>query len=311
MELRQLRYFVAVAEELHFRRAAERLHVAQPGLSQQIRTLERELGVRLLDRDRRSVALTPAGTALLQDARELLAGAERARGRAQAAGAGLIGRLRLSLTQSLTGGLAGRIVDRYRELYPQVEVELGVGYTSLHIEQLLAARLDVAFIRTPLNEPALAELELAREPLVCVLPGSHALARKRRITRADVAGEPLAWWPREHGPGPWDAMLDEVYGPGERPPIVRTEPAEERFLAAVADGAGISLTMLERSRMMRIPGTVVRRFQAPEPTVGIGLAWRRDAPLPAIERLCDVAVGVVEGERPPGTQEPPLPLELR
>ncbi|CAA9522202.1 MAG: hypothetical protein AVDCRST_MAG79-264 [uncultured Thermoleophilia bacterium] len=301
MELRQLRYFVAVAEELHFRRAAERLHVAQPGVSQQIISLEAELGVRLLDRDRRTVALTPAGTALLEEARAVLAGVDRARARTQAAGSGVTGRLRLSLTRSLTGGLAGRIVDAYRGRFPEVELELSAGHTSLHVEQLREGAIDVAFVRPPLNDPLIAELELAREPLVCVLPSQHRLARRRRVSREDLRDEPLVWWARDHGPGPWDEMLAQVYGRGGTPPIVRTEPAEERILSAVAEGLGVSLSMLEVSRVLRIPGTVCRRFTAPEPTVGIALAWRRDAALPALQRLREVAAEVAaEAAAPPG-----------
>src|SRR3954470_3707411 len=115
MELRQLRTFVAVAEELHFHRAAQRLYLAQPSVSQQIKALESELGVKLFERDRRSVSLTPAGSVLLGEARELLARAEHALALVRAAGAGTRGRLRLSLTRSLTGGSAGARVNHYPE----------------------------------------------------------------------------------------------------------------------------------------------------------------------------------------------------
>ena len=294
VELRQLRSFVAVAEELHFRRAAERLHLAQPSVSQQVRTLEDELGVRLFDRDRRGVALTAAGATLLEDARDVLARAARARERAREAGTGTRGRLRLSLTRSLTGGLAGDIVEAFRERYPEVSLELSVGYTSLHAEQLRHGLIDVAFVRPPLLDPALEEHELAREPLVCVLPKQHRLARKRAIDPDELRAEPLVWWPREHGPGPWEEMLGAVYGEGRWPEIARTEPEEERLVSAVAEGAGVSFIMLERSRTLRIPGAVFRRFTSPEPTVGIALAWRRGALLPVIDRLREVAERVAE-----------------
>jgi DNA-binding transcriptional LysR family regulator len=292
VELRQLRSFVAVAEELHFRRAADRLHLAQPSVSQQVRTLEDELGVRLFDRDRRGVALTAAGATLLEDARDLLARSARAAERAREVGAGSRGRLRLSLTRSLTGGLAGEIVEAFRERYPEVSLELSVGYTSLHAEQLRHGLIDVAFVRPPLLDAALEEHELAREPLVCVLPTGHRLARRRVVARDDLLGEPLVFWPREHGPGPWEQMLGAVYGDGRRPAVARTEPEEERLVSAVAEGAGVSFIMLERSRTLRIPGAVFRRFGAPEPTVGIALAWRRGAALPVMDRLREVAVAL-------------------
>ena len=294
MELRQLRSFVAVAEELHFRRAADRLHLAQPSVSQQVRTLESELGVRLFERNRRGVVLTAAGVTLLEDARDLLARADRAAERARDAGTGIRGRLRLSLTRSLTGGLAGEIVEAFRARYPEVNLELSVGYTSLHAEQLRHGLIDVAFVRPPLQDAALEEHELAREPLVCVLPSRHRLARRRAIRPDELRDEPLVWWPREHGPGPWEEMLGAVYGEGRWPEIARTEPEEERLVSAVAEGAGVSFIMLERSRTLRIPGAVFRRFTTPEPTVGIALAWRGGAVLPVIARLREVAEDVAE-----------------
>jgi DNA-binding transcriptional LysR family regulator len=292
MELRHLHYFVVVAEELHFRRAADRLHIAQPSVSQQIRRLEQELGVKLFERNRRGVTLTAAGSAMLDEARAALAQAARAADRARAAGAGETGRLRLNLTRSLTGGLAGEIVDAYRARYPEVELELDVGQTSIHAEQLRRGTIDIAFVRPPLNDPELDEVELAREPLVCVLPRDHPLAKRRLVQRSDLVGEPLVWWPRHHGPGPWEDMLTGVYGESGWPTSYRKEPEEERIVSAVAAGAGVSFIMLERSRRLKVPGAVFRRFAPPEPTVGIGLAWRRGNTLPVVDRFRELALEV-------------------
>src|SRR4051812_24202669 len=294
MELRQLRTFVAVAEELHFHRAAQRLYIAQPSVSQQIRTLESELGVRLFDRDRRSVSLTPAGGALLVEARDLLARADHAVAACRAAGAGERGTLRLSLTRSLTGGIAGAIVSAYRERYPEVELELAVGNTMIHVQQLHAGDIDVGFVRPPLDDPALEELPLGREPMVCVLPKGHRLTRRSTVRREDLYDEPLVWWPEEHGPGAWSDVRRDVYGEPPWPPIARVEPEEERIVSAVAEGAGISLIMYERSRSLRIPGAVYRRFAPPEPTMGIALAWRRGEHLPTLERLRELAAAIAK-----------------
>ena len=295
MELRQLRSFVAVAEELHFRRAAERLHLAQPSVSQQMRTLEASLGVRLLERDRRGVVLTAAGAALLDEARDLVARADRAAALAIAVGSGKQGSLRLSLTRSLTGGIAGVIVDAFRSRYPDVDLDLSVGNTVLHVEQLHAGAIDVGFVRPPLGDPGLEELQLAREPLVCVLPKGHRLARRASVTREDVADEPLVWWPEKHGPGgAWREARTDVYGESPWKPIARIEPDEERIVSAVAEGAGISFIMLERSKSLRIPGAVYRRFSAPEPTLGIALAWRRGDTLPTLLRLREIAETVAQ-----------------
>ena len=292
VELRHLHYFVVVAEELHFRRAAERLHIAQPSVSQQVRRLEDELGVRLFERNRRGVTLTQAGSVLLDEARATLAQATRAADRARAAGAGERGRLRVNLTRSLPGGLAGAIVDAFRERYPEVQLELDVGQTSIHAEHLRRGAIDVAFVRPHLLDPELEEIELAREPLVCVLPKGHRLGRQKLIRREDVAAEPLVFWRREHGPGAWHEMLRGVYGEAGPPKAFRAEPEEERIVSAVAAGAGISFIMLERSRRLKVPGAMYRRFAPPEPTVGIGLAWRRGNALPVVDRFRETALEV-------------------
>jgi DNA-binding transcriptional LysR family regulator len=294
MELRQLSSFVAVAEELHFRRAAERLHLAQPSVSQQIRTLEAELGVQLFQRNRRGAQLTAAGAALLPEARRLLSRADEAAALARATGTGQRGRLRLSLTRSLTGGVAGAIVGEYRARYPDVDLELTVGNTMLHVEQLLAGDIDVGFVRPPLEVEGLEELVLAREPLVCVLPKGHPLTKRSTVRRSDLQGRPLVWWPEHHGPGAWREVRRDVMGEPPWPPIDRVEPEEERIVSAVAEGAGISFIMLERSKSLRIPGAVYRRFTPPEPTMGIAIAWRRDDSLPTLERLRELAADVAD-----------------
>ncbi len=289
MELRQLRSFVVVAEELHFRRAADRLHLAQPSVSQHIRTLEAELGVRLFERDRRGVTLTAAGAALHAEARDLLARAQDAAAVTRAAASGQRGRLRVSLTRSLTGGAPGAIVDAYRRRYPDVELELRLGTTMLHVEQLHAGEIDVGFVRPPLEDPGLEELLLGREALVCVLPARHRLTRRTTIRPTDLRGEPLVWWPESHGPGAWREVRREVCGEPPWPALARSEPEEERIVSAVAEGAGVSFIMSGRSKSLRIPGAVYRRFAAPQPTMGIALAWRRGDSQPTLQRLVEVA----------------------
>ena len=291
MELRQLRSFVVLAEELHFRRAADRLHIAQPSLSQQLRRLEDGLGVQLLERDRRRVELTAAGAALLPEARAVLAAAEHAGSVARATAAGERGRLRLNLTRSLTGGLAGDIVEAFRARYPGVELELDVGTTLLNAQRLRDDVIDAAFVRPPVIDEGLELMDLGREPMVCVLPTRHRLARRRTVRTQDVRGEPLVWWPQDHAPAPWRQMLAEVYGPDPAgwPQVARAEPEEERIVSAVAAGAGVAFIGLERSRSLRVPGAVYRRFAPPEPTMGIALAWRRGAELPALRRLREIA----------------------
>jgi DNA-binding transcriptional LysR family regulator len=144
-------------------------------------------------------------------------------------------------------------------------------------------------MQPPVSNPH-ADRVIVEPALVQLRPRQHAvIARRRAIDPADLHGEPLVWWPRDHGPGPWEEMLAAVYGEGRRPAVTRTEPEEERLVHAVAEGAGVSFIMLERSRTLRVPGAVYRRFTAPEPTVGIALAWPRGRDLPVVERLREVA----------------------
>ncbi|MEV5708751.1 LysR substrate-binding domain-containing protein [Actinoallomurus sp. NPDC052274] len=293
MELRHMRYFVAVAEELHYGRAAQRLHLAQPGLSQQIKAFERELGVLLFDRNRRGVALTEAGAALLPAAKDVLARADAAVALARRHGAGQAGRLVVSLTRSAPGGVVTELIDGFRDRSPNVEVLLTSGYTALHEQRLRDREIDIAFVRPPIDlRDDLACAEIGAEPIVAAIPRGHPLARKRRLRRGDLTGEPLVWWPREHGPGMWDRMLDQVFGEGVRPPVARWEPEEERLLQAVAQGHGVTLVTEGRAHNLRMPGIAVRRFADPTPTVPIAVAWRRDDADPIVRRFVEYARGV-------------------
>jgi DNA-binding transcriptional LysR family regulator len=128
-----------------------------------------------------------------------------------------------------------------------------------------------------------------------VLPKGHPLTKRRRVRPEELRDEPLVWWPESHGPGAWREVRREVYGNPPWRPIARTEPEEERIVHAVAEGAGISFIMLERSRSLRIPGAVFRRFAPPEPTMGIAIAWRRGDTLPTLQRLRELAEERVSG----------------
>ncbi|MFL6073605.1 MAG: LysR substrate-binding domain-containing protein [Mycobacteriales bacterium] len=288
MDLRRLRYFQAVACQLHFGRAAEALHIAQPALSQQIRALERELGVELLDRDRRHVRLTPAGRALLEEANELLARADRAVEKTRLAARGLAGQLRVSYTRSSPGGPAADLIAAYRDRYPDVAVELMVGYHRRHVEQLLDGELDAAFVRPPLTEERIAIRTVAHEPLMVALPGTHPLARRRAIRPEQLHDEPVVSWPRGNGPGLYDTIQLKVWG-AHPVRIVAEEPDEEHMLHAVAAGAGVAVCIAGKLSTLRIPGLTVRRFAAPPPTVPLALAWRPDHLSEPLRHLLDLA----------------------
>jgi DNA-binding transcriptional LysR family regulator len=289
MELRHLRYFAAVARELHFGRAAEKLHIAQPALSQQIKALEQELGALLLRRGSRRVELTDAGRLLLDEGEAILARAERARHLVRLLGAGKAGELRLAYTRSAPQGLATRIVEEFRRAHPSIAIQTTTAFTSRNLEDLRDGRTDVAFVRPPLAPTeGIASFVLGHEALVAVLPRAHRLAAKRRIAREALRAEPVVTGSRVRGPGFFDSMFRQIWG--DAPPrIVREEADEEHILRAVAEGVGVSVITESRAETLRFPGVVIRRFGEPQPQAELGLAWREGLSSPALERFLEVA----------------------
>jgi DNA-binding transcriptional LysR family regulator len=288
MELRHLRYFVTVAAEAHFGRAAQRLLVSQPALSQQIRGLEGELGLRLFERDRRGVRLTSEGAAFLAEAEAVVRQADRAAEVARALAQGGSGQLRLSHLRTMPRGLPERVVGEYQRRYPGVEIIPESGSTEQNVDRLRGGHVDLAFVLTPLGEiPGLGCVDIATEPIVVALPSGHRLSRRRRIQREELAGVPLVYYPRHNSPGFYDGSLSQVYG-SVAPEIVRTEPNEERMLLAVSEGAGITMLLADRTATLRFPGVLYRRFADPEPTGTLGVAFREPPPL-AARRFVELA----------------------
>ena len=293
MDFRRLRYFVAVAQTLHFGRAAAELHIAQPALSQQIKALEKDLGVRLLDRDNRNVALTDAGRVLLEEATALLHAAERARSRTVAAATGGAGTLRLNYVRSAPGWPTTAIIDAFRERYPNVSLALSSGFTATHVDALLGGRLDLAFVHPPLYVDELACLILAEEPLVAAVRSDHPLARTGRITVDELRREPVVAWPREQSPGLHDRLYDRIWGSHDAVPVARVEPDEEQMLRAAAEGAGAVMLLRSRAQMLRVAGTTVLNIADPPLTAEIALAWRIGDSNQCVARFLEVAESIV------------------
>ncbi|MBV9582463.1 MAG: LysR family transcriptional regulator [Chloroflexi bacterium] len=288
MELRDIRYFVAVASELHFGRAAQRLLISQPALSQQIRSLEAELGLRLLERNSKGVQLTAAGKAFLPEATAVVQQADHALEVARALVEGATGHLRLSHLRTMPRGLPERIVSEYGRRYPAVEIIPESGSTEQNVERIRAGQLDLAFVLAPLEtSPELGFVEIATEPMIAAIPRAHPLSRRRRIRLADLVGIPLVWFPRHNSPGFYDSSLSEMYG-DVTPQIVRTEPNEERMLIAVSEGAGITMLLAARTATLRFPGVVYRRFVDPQPAGLLALAFHQP-PAPPARRFVDLA----------------------
>jgi len=213
VELRQLRYFVAVAEELHFGRAAERLSVVQPAVSQQVARLERELGVRLLERSSRRVALTGDGARLLAEARAALAAADNVRALAAELAAGRAGILRLGTSPGLADRLH-RGVSAMRRSVPDIGLELVHGTPAAHCAAIRAGQLDLALVRGPVRGPGLRTVELWREPLHAVLPASHPAAAAPALPVDALAGMVLRLPARTAEPALHDAVLAACHHAG-------------------------------------------------------------------------------------------------
>ncbi|HEV8555558.1 MAG TPA: LysR substrate-binding domain-containing protein [Actinophytocola sp.] len=292
MELRHLRYFVAVATELHFGRAAGRVFVSQPALSQQILNLEAELGFSLFVRDRRRVELSPAGAALLPEALAILDRVEAATALVRSVGAGSRGRLRVAVTPSLPGGVVEATVEEFRHRYTDIDFELGSGTTSQNLSALRRGSMQLVVVHPPIPDiPDVTCVEISTEPIVVGLASDHPLTRHRRLRRDHLTGLPLIYFPRRTDPGLHDRILAEVYGPDHTPDIVRLEPSEDRRIVAVAEGTGVTLLLRSRATTLRTRGVVYRRFIAPEPRARVGLAYKTP-PTPATQQFLALATEI-------------------
>jgi DNA-binding transcriptional LysR family regulator len=250
VEIRQLRYFIAVAEELHFRRAAARLHISQPPLSQQIRQLEDEMGCQLLARTRRRVELTPAGEAFLRDARALLHELDGAVATAQRIDAGQTGRLRVCFVGSALLSIVPGVVQRFRAARPGIELELRERSTVEQLRAVAAGTVDVGLVRPPFEEDAALRSEIVmRERTLAALPVGHPLAALRRVPLRRLAAEPFVLFPRAQAPGFHDRLIGSIGAVGAPPQIVQYAPEMLTIIGLVAAGIGLSLVPESLSRL--------------------------------------------------------------
>jgi DNA-binding transcriptional LysR family regulator len=291
VELRQLRYFLAVAEEQHFGRAAEREHIAQPALSQHVRRLEQELGVPLFDRTSRRVRLTEPGRVFVELARAMLDQADDAIARVRQAAHGKEGRLRLAYANGSDRGIPAALVDRFRAEHPHVELTLSTQYDEAGRAQLRAGDIDAAFFWMPLGDfDDLACRRVASEPLVVAVGEGHRLAALDTVTAEQVAAEPLVWFARHWSPGAWDTIVASVFlRRGLTPNVVLEEASPEGMVRGVVATAGVTIVTATTARQLNVPAVVYRPFTDPPPHVDIGLAWRADDTSPVLKALLETA----------------------
>jgi len=288
VELRQLRVFLTVASELHFSRAARRLHVSQPALSQQIRALERTLGAALFDRTSRATELTPAGRVLLDAAPRVLFEAERAQSLVTQAANGSVGLLVVGSVGTALASITPRILRAMRASFPDLQLEVSQQDTAAQLVALADGRLDVGLVRAASPTAAVAVEHLVSEPLLAALPGDHRLAEEEEIEPAALAEEPFVLWPRALGTAFFDIITAYCREHGFSPRIVAEGADIETQLGLVAAGLGVSLQPAYYANL-RPPGVVFRPLTGEVPMVSLQVAWRRSDRSPAVAHFVDAA----------------------
>jgi DNA-binding transcriptional LysR family regulator len=272
MELRHVRTFLVLAEELHFGRAALKLRVAQSAVSQTLRALEDELGVLLLERSKRRVLLTPAGAQYVEHARAALARLDEGAAAAVHAASGEVGELRLSFTLMSALTVLPRVVTRFQRAYPRVRVVVTPGGSTEQLEAIRQGRCDVGFMAFKRDVKPLETLVVARAPLVVVLPSRHPLSKRSRVELSELAGEPFIFLKQRSEPQVYEHFRAHCARAGFEPRFVMEVEHVEALLAFVAAGFGVSCvpSLIQRLRFRGVT-TVPLQLEA---RGGISAVWQ-------------------------------------
>ncbi|HET6987549.1 MAG TPA: LysR substrate-binding domain-containing protein [Kribbella sp.] len=318
MELRQLRSFVVVAEEMNVGRAALRLHLTQPSLSRQIAALEHDLGVELFARVRRRFVLTAAGATFLVEAQDLLRRSDEAVRAAQRTQRGELGTLRLRFVQSATHEALPRLLSAFREAYPEVVLDLETMTTLRQTEALRDGRIDVGLLRPnapgPVGGggkrvggrgaggggdgsgggkvvvqlgPGLASRAVSADPLVAALPARHRLARRKRIRLAELADEPFVFYSRPSGPAVHDTIVGFCRTAGFEPRIEQEAADVQTIVSLVAAGLGVSV-LISPAPLTNPEAVVYRELSDDLPPWQLSVAWSPDNRSPVLARFLDL-----------------------
>ncbi|WP_030611163.1 LysR family transcriptional regulator [Streptomyces sclerotialus] len=292
MELRHLSGFVAVAEELHFGRAAERLHIAQSPLSQQIRLLERDLGATLFDRTTRSVRLTAAGQALLEPARSLLADASAARRTVQAVSLGEAGRVTVGYADAGSYAALPPLTRAVTSEFPGIELSLqGQVHSGEALGRITDGTLDLGFVALPVRRGLLSRV-VRVERLIVALPDSHRLAAREVVDIAELAQEHFVSFPAARGSAVRDATVHACHGAGFSPRVIQEAPDSYHLLGLVGAGVGVAL-VVESARHIRLEHVAFRPLSGEVAPLPIALAWRADDESAALRNVLKVAERVL------------------
>ena len=297
MELRHFEYFVAVAEELSFTRAAQRLSMAQSPISEQIRKLERELGVTLFTRTTRSVELTPAGRIFYDRAKTVLAGAQNAANSARLAGQGRLGRLALGFGGSATYELMPQLLRAYKQRYPNVVLEVRSDLlTPVQVAGLLDDSISVGLLRPPVGADTLVVEVIREEPLVALLPVTHRLASRVDLDLAELRDEDFISYPSSPPASVFLAVQAACQQVGFAPRIHQEVADTASLVALVAAGLGVALAPAS-IRHMRIPGAIHRPLRRPATTVSLALAYKAGPVSPVVRGYLETARSVLRTQR--------------
>jgi DNA-binding transcriptional LysR family regulator len=288
--LQQLHAFAVLAEELHFGRAAQRLGIAQPPLSQQIRRLELKVGHPLFDRGGGRVALTAAGRELLPAALRALDEVSSGLDAARRRGSGATGRLRLGFAASLALTVLPDLLRTYRDRHPGVELDIREMTTAPQVAALAAGELDAGLMREPPAEPGLAFREVLDERFVAVLPAAHPLAGRRTVPVAALAGEAFVLLPRASAPTVYDRVHALCTAAGFEPRIGQRAVEWQTVAALVGAGLGVCLAPASIARI-RLAGVAYRRIEPDDGRTTVALGWRAGDPNPLVQRLVDALGG--------------------
>ncbi len=295
MELRHLRYFVTVAEELHFGRAAQRLQIAQPPLSQQIRQLEEELGVQLFHRTKRSVQLTEAGQLFLEEACQILTRAEQAIQIVQRADRGETGRLTLSFVGSATYSVLPVVLKVFRRRFPEVLLSLHEMTTTQQVQALHEDRIHLGFVRPPIYEQELMIESILKEPFVAVLPEFHRLANETQISLRSLANDPFILFPRYLGSGFYDQIVNMCQQVGFQPQVAQEAIQMQTIISLVAAELGVALVPASVQNLQRV-GVVYKALAESTSQVELAMVWRPDKISSVLQKFLEVTRQVASSE---------------
>jgi DNA-binding transcriptional LysR family regulator len=287
MEFRQLRYFITVAQELHFGRAADRLQITQPALSKQIASLEKELGVQLLSRTKRAVKITPAGQEFFEQAQQLLRQAEAAIQMTQKIDRGEVGKLTIGFTETAAHTILPQLVRDFRQDYPNVEIiPIGMA-TEAQVTALNQHKIDLAFLHPPIDERGIELYPILEETFIAVLPPQHSLLEYDRIPLKAFANEPLIIHPRQEGPILYDGFVRACHEAGFQPKIIQESLSLQTRVCLVATGMGITFVS---SQLQFLVGSkvVCRPLEKCPVHLKLAAAWRQNASNPPLRELLKI-----------------------